>query len=156
MEYFLENIARSLYKEYGNTLNRHCLVFPNRRAGLYFMKYLATGIEKPVWLPAIYTVNELFRSYSSFLLSSGEMLLFELYKVYRKLRKSAESFDDFYFWGDMLLDDFDDIGDIGHGSGRLEVKFDFKFVDGGKVVLLAAEEINDFDWRAECGQRVHL
>ncbi len=109
MEYFLENIARSLHSEFGNTLNRHCLVFPNRRAGLYFMKYLAARIEKPVWAPAIYTVNELFRSFSSLQTASGEILLFELYKVYRKLKKSPESFDDFYFWGDMLLDDFDDV-----------------------------------------------
>jgi CRISPR/Cas system-associated exonuclease Cas4 (RecB family) len=109
MEYFLENIARSLYSEFGNTLNRHCLVFPNRRAGLYFMKYLASGIRKPIWTPAIYTVNELFRSYSSLQTASGEVLLLELYKVYRKLNKSPESFDNFYFWGDMLLDDFDDI-----------------------------------------------
>ena len=109
MEYFLENIARSLYSEYGNTLNRHCLVFPNRRAGLYFMKYLASGIQKPVWAPAIFTVNELFRSYSSYQAASGEVLLFELYKVYLKLKNSPESFDDFFFWGDMLLDDFDDV-----------------------------------------------
>jgi len=108
MEYFLENIARSLYKEFGNTLNRHCLVFPNRRAGLYLMKYLAVRIQKPVWVPAIYTVNDLFKSYSSLQLASGEVLLFELYKIYRKLKNSPESFDDFYFWGDMLLDDFDD------------------------------------------------
>jgi hypothetical protein len=109
MEYFLENIARSLNSEFGNTLNRHCLVFPNRRAGLYFMKYLAARIKKPVWAPAIYTVNELFRSYSTFQIASNEVLLFELYKVYRRLMNSPERFDDFYFWGDMLLDDFDDI-----------------------------------------------
>jgi CRISPR/Cas system-associated exonuclease Cas4 (RecB family) len=109
MEYFLENIARSLYSEFGNTLNNHCLVFPNRRAGLYFMKYLAAGISKPVWVPAIYTVNELFRSYSALQTASNEVLLFELYKVYRSVKKSPESFDNFYFWGDMLLDDFDDI-----------------------------------------------
>jgi CRISPR/Cas system-associated exonuclease Cas4 (RecB family) len=109
MEYFLENIARSLYSEFGNTLNHHCLVFPNRRAGLYFMKYLAAGISKPVWVPAIYTVNELFRSYSALQTASNEVLLFELYKVYRSVKKSPESFDNFYFWGDMLLDDFDDI-----------------------------------------------
>ena len=41
--------------------------------------------------------------------ASNEVLLFELYKVYRSIKKSPESFDDFYFWGDMLLDDFDDI-----------------------------------------------
>ncbi len=73
------------------------------------MKYLASGITKPVWAPATYTINDLFLSGSSLQVASPEMLLFELYRVYRKLKKSAESFDDFYFWGDMLLDDFDDI-----------------------------------------------
>ncbi len=109
MTYFLEHIAESLYKEFGNTLNRHCLVFPNRRAGLYFLKYLAAGIEKPVWVPSILTINELFRSYSSLQVAGNEILLFELYKVYSKPEKTAESFDEFYYWGDMLLNDFDDV-----------------------------------------------
>lgn len=109
MEYFLENIARSLHNEFGNTLNRHCLVFPNRRAGLYFLKYLAARIDKPVWAPSVITINELFRSYSGLQAAGNEILLFELYKVYRKLKKTPESFDDFYFWGDMLLNDFDDV-----------------------------------------------
>ncbi len=109
MEFFLENIASSLYKEFGNTLNRHCIVFPNQRAGLYFLKYLAAKIEKPVWVPSILTINELFRLNSSLQLASTEILLFELYKVYRKLKETPESFDNFYFWGDMLLDDFDDV-----------------------------------------------
>ena len=109
MEYFLESIASSLYKEFGNTLNRHCLVFPNRRAGLFFLKYLAARLDKPVWEPSVLTVSELFRSESVLQTAGNEILLFELYKVYNKLRKSAESFDSFYFWGDMLLNDFDDI-----------------------------------------------
>jgi hypothetical protein len=109
MTYFLEKIARSLHAEFGNSLNSHCLVFPNRRAGLYFLKYLAASIEKPVWSPAVFTVNELFRSSSSLQIAGNEILLFELYKVYRKLTKTPDSFDDFYFWGDMLLNDFDDI-----------------------------------------------
>lgn len=108
MEYFLERIARSIKSEFGNTLNLHCLVFPNRRAGLYFMKHLSSGIEKPVWVPSILTINELFRSYSFLQLAGNEILLFELYKAYRKIKKSPESFDDFYFWGDMLINDFDD------------------------------------------------
>jgi hypothetical protein len=109
MTYFLEHIAESLYMEFGNTLNRHCLVFPSRRAGLYFLKYLASETEKPIWSPSILTINELFRSYSSLQVAGNEMLLFELYKVYRKVKKTHESFDDFYFWGDMLLNDFDDV-----------------------------------------------
>ena len=109
MTYFLERIAALLDEQYHDHLNKHCLVFPNRRAGLYFLKYMAARIDKPVWSPSIFTINELFRSYSHLQTAGNEILLFELYKVYRKLKKSSESFDDFYFWGDMLLNDFDDV-----------------------------------------------
>jgi hypothetical protein len=109
MEFFLEKIAATLLKDYGNSLNRHCLVFPSRRAGLYFLKYLAVKIDKPVWSPSILTINELFSGHSDLQLAGNEILLFELYKVYRKLKVLPESFDDFYYWGDMLLNDFDDV-----------------------------------------------
>lgn len=109
MEYFLESIARSLHSEFGSNLNRHCLVFPSRRAGLYFLKYLSSEIEKPVWAPSVLTINELFQSFSPLQVAGNETLLFELYKAYRRIRKTPESFDDFYFWGGMLVNDFDDI-----------------------------------------------
>jgi hypothetical protein len=109
MTYFLERIAVLFKEKYLDRMNKQCLVFPNRRAGLYFLKYLAANIEKPVWTPSILTINELFRSYSTLQAAGNEILLFELYKVYSKLKKSPESFDDFYFWGDMLLNDFDDV-----------------------------------------------
>ncbi len=109
MEYFLDTIAGSLYREFGNTLNRHCLVFPNRRAGLFFLKYLASHIKSPVWEPSVLTINDLFRSHSSLQIAGNEVLLFELYKVYRRIKKSPESFDNFFYWGDILLNDFDDI-----------------------------------------------
>jgi len=109
MKSFLERIANQLYAEHGNDLLDHCLVFPNRRAGLYFLKYLASEISKPVWAPSIMTINELFRSLSKLQSADTEVLLFELYKVYRRIKKNPESFDDFFFWGDMLLNDFDDI-----------------------------------------------
>jgi hypothetical protein len=108
MEYFLEHIARSLQREFGNGLKDHCLVFPNRRAGLFFMKYLAAELDKPVWTPANMTINDLFRSFSKLRMAENEILLFELYNAYKKLTGSGETFDDFYFWGDMLLNDFDD------------------------------------------------
>jgi hypothetical protein len=109
MEYFLERIAGSLNDEFGNNLNRHCLVFPGRRAGLYFLKHLSGFIEKPVWTPSIFTINDLFRSYINLQQAGAEVLLFELYTIYSGRVKSPEKFDDFYFWGDMLLNDFDDV-----------------------------------------------
>ena len=130
MEYFLERIAKSIYEEFGNTLNRHCLVFPNRRAGLFFLKYLASGINKPVWEPSVLTINELFRTHSILQTAGNEILLFELYKVYNKLRPSAESFDNFYFWGDMLLNDFDDIDKyLVNASLLFRNVEDFKHID---------------------------
>jgi hypothetical protein len=109
MEYFLDAIASSIYREFGNTLNRHCIVFPNRRAGLFFKKYLAGHIDKPVWEPEILTINELFRQHSHLQVAGNEMLLMELYKVYRQLKKPAETFDNFIYWGDIILNDFDDV-----------------------------------------------
>lgn len=108
MEYFLEHIAKSLRTEFGKSLHRHCLVFPGRRAGLYMLKYLAKEIDRPVWAPPISTINELFRSLSQLQVAGNELLLFELYRVYRSLNPAAGGFDDFYFWGDMLINDFDD------------------------------------------------
>jgi CRISPR/Cas system-associated exonuclease Cas4 (RecB family) len=109
MEYFLQSIAKSISAEFGNTLNRHCMVFPSRRAGLYLMKHLAAAIDKPVWAPSIYTINDLFKTYSSLQVAGSEILIFELFRVYSKIKQDHESFDDFYFWGDLILNDFDDV-----------------------------------------------
>ncbi len=109
MIYFLERIAKLLYEQNNGDIRNHCLVFPSKRAGLYFLKYYAAQLDKPVWAPSIMTISEFFGSLSELQIANNEILLFELYKIYRGLNKSAESFDEFYFWGDMLLNDFDDI-----------------------------------------------
>jgi hypothetical protein len=109
MEYFLERIAKLLYTGYGDRIHHHCLVFPNRRAGLFFTKYLAAQLSKPVWTPSIITINDLFHALSPLQPAENELLLFELFKVYRSLTKSSEKFDNFFFWGDILLNDFDDV-----------------------------------------------
>lgn len=109
MVYFLERIAKLLYEQNDGDIRNHCIVFPSRRAGLYFLKYYAGQLDKPVWIPSILTINEFFGCFTDLIVADNEILLFELYKVYRQLNKSAESFDEFYFWGEMLLNDFDDV-----------------------------------------------
>jgi hypothetical protein len=109
MTYFLERIAKLLYEQYNDNIGKHCLVFPSRRAGLYFLKYYSALLEKPVWTPEIMTINDFFLSFSDKVPADSEILLFELYRVYRQLNRSSESFDVFYFWGDMLINDFDDV-----------------------------------------------
>ncbi len=149
MTYFLERIAKLLYEQTGGDLRKHCLVFPSRRAGIYFLKYLAAQIKKPVWTPAIMTINDFFASLSELHLTQNEILLCELYKVYRKLNKAGESFDEFYFWGDMLINDFDDVDKYLADSSTLfrDVR-DFKNIDVlfGDIEKEQAEIIKRF-WK---------
>ena len=40
MKPFLKHIAEDLYREYGNRLADITIIFPNKRAGLFFNEYL--------------------------------------------------------------------------------------------------------------------
>lgn len=109
MERFLSQCAKYIFKKHAGNLQDICLVFPNRRSGVFFTSYLQKEIETPVIGPQITTVNELMRGYSDW--NSGEKLelISILYDVFCKYTKSTESFDEFYFWGEILLSDFNDI-----------------------------------------------
>ncbi len=147
MEYFLKRIAKSLYTEFGDNLNSHCLVFPGRRAGLFFLKYLSGEIKKPLWTPRILTINDLFYSLSKLRAAENELLLFELYKVYRSVKKSQETFEDFFYWGDMLLNDFDDIDKyLADPSGLFRNVSDIKKIDQqfGGLTQEQAEAVKRF------------
>ncbi|RUT78623.1 PD-(D/E)XK nuclease family protein [Ancylomarina longa] len=109
MNSFLRQITKELYQKYQSNLSNCILVFPNRRAGLFFSKYLNEIVEKEMWSPKIFTINEFFRSLSDLQIEDNLGLLFRLYKIYIRNMKVAESFDDFYYWGEMLLGDFDDL-----------------------------------------------
>ncbi|HBB00837.1 MAG: hypothetical protein A2W86_12340 [Bacteroidetes bacterium GWD2_45_23] len=105
---FLYKIAQQFYTQYGNELYRYTFVLPNRRAGLFLQKYIAEIAGRPLFSPAMLTIQELFASLSSYQLADRIEMLVMLYNHYRKISGSGESFDDFLFWGDMLLNDFDD------------------------------------------------
>ena len=155
MKYFLQQIAESLYDNYCERLNEHCIVFPNRRAGLFFRKYLAGLIDKPVWAPATMTINDLFYSLSELQPAGNEVLLFELFKVYRKIRNNNESFDDFYFWGDMLLNDFDDADKFLVDASRLFSNVrDLRMIDEqfGGLTKEQAEIVKRFWTNADIGK----
>ena len=109
MDNFLLEIAKKVYQNYGKGLDRICMVFPNRRASLFFSKYLSEITTAPIWSPAFKTINELMQDLSDIQGAENLELVFELYKIFRKETSTAESFDEFYYWGEMLLNDFDDI-----------------------------------------------
>lgn len=106
---FLQLVVNDLKQRYPNNLSDVTLIFPNRRAGLFFNKYLSENISKPIWAPSVTTINHTMLQLSELKLADPITLVSKLYEVYCRVTKTLEPFDDFYFWGEVMLADFDQI-----------------------------------------------
>ncbi|MFY0651750.1 MAG: PD-(D/E)XK nuclease family protein [Cyclobacteriaceae bacterium] len=106
---FLESLALKCHQHYGTNADRLTIVFPNRRAGLFFRKYLGKLTDKPIWSPQILSLEEFILAKSDLTVADQLQSLVMLYASYKKIHKNAEAFDKFYFWGEMILKDFNDI-----------------------------------------------
>ena len=130
MEEFLKTVARHYkQKSYHEAqlrgepaslpLTRYLFCFPNRRSGLFFARHLqdafnegnAGNAKVTCCVPPITTIGELFGLFSTRHVIDRTALLFHLFSIYDGLnqRRERETFDQFVFWGDMLLSDFDDV-----------------------------------------------
>ena len=107
MESFLGEVAADLYARYGEELSQRAVLFPSRRARLFFTDALARIARRPMWQPSWTTIDELMSEISGLRTGDRLRLITELYGIYSEYH--AEPFDKFYFWGDMLLADFDTI-----------------------------------------------
>ena len=107
MESFLGEVAADLYARYGEELSQRAVLFPSRRARLFFTDALARIARRPMWQPSWTTIDELMSEISGLRTGDRLRLVTELYGIYSEYH--AEPFDKFYFWGDMLLADFDTI-----------------------------------------------
>src|SRR5690349_23526020 len=108
MKPFLKELAERMIADHSR-LDQLTFVFPNRRAALYFQNYLSSGLTQPQWAPQLFSIEEFFKRNSDLLEPDRLTLIFRLYSVYGEVLKQEESFDRFYFWGDLLLRDFDEI-----------------------------------------------
>ena len=109
MQPFLQLVAHDLYTKIGNDLSRTVLVFPNKRANLFFNEYLAEESDQPIWSPAAMSISDLLQKLSVQKAGDPIRLVCELYKVFKEEIERRETLDDFYFWGELLISDFDDV-----------------------------------------------
>lgn len=111
---FLESIAKG-YAERYNDLSRHVFVFPNRRAGTFFLKNLLKYTEdRTALLPEVTTMTEFVENLSGGIVAGRVELLFVLYQSYVSLlrRSGVETvpeFDTFRRWGETALSDFNEV-----------------------------------------------
>lgn len=106
---FLKIVAQDIYSKYVNEMQNICILFPNRRSILFFNKHLSQTVTKTSWAPQCITISDYIQNLSHLQLADKLLLLFDLYKVYCKVCNSSETFDNFYFWGELMLSDFNDI-----------------------------------------------
>lgn len=154
MEVFLEKLAKELYGKYGDTISQLCVVFPSRRAGIFFKKHLSNLITKPVWLPPVLSAQDFIGKLSPLPVSDRLTLIFDLYEVYTEYG-SEETFDEFYPWGDMLLNDFDDVDkNLAEADKLFRILREIKEVE--KEFELNIADIEEFYkfWRTFSGKEI--
>jgi hypothetical protein len=119
MTYFLEDIARYLFEKNRGDFQHTIIIFPNRRAQLFFNEHLAHLSDKPLWAPDYYTISDFIRKLSGLQIADQLTLLFRLFKIYKEVSGSNETFDTFYYYCEMILADFDDVDKYRVDAGML-------------------------------------
>jgi CRISPR/Cas system-associated exonuclease Cas4 (RecB family) len=109
MSPFLKQVANYLYTRHRSDISEFCLVFPGRRAGIFFTAYLNELIESPIISPEILSIKELISSQCDLQETDAVSLVLKLQKVYSTETGHIEPLDEFFFWGEILLSDFDDV-----------------------------------------------
>ena len=109
---YLKQVADHYFS--AGEIGRRCFIFPNRRSMAFFRKYLSEciasgGVTSPVIGPTLLSVSDFFCRAYGVEPSDRLGLLLKLYDSYRRVYPKAESLDEFIFWGDIILSDFDDI-----------------------------------------------
>lgn len=104
---FLALVARTLYDKYGDDISSLEMIFPSQRARRFFGDELAKIAQRPLWLPHCLSLDEVAENIAGIRSGDRIRLITELYKAYS--HHNDEPFDSFYFWGEMLLSDFDSV-----------------------------------------------
>ncbi|MDE5814816.1 MAG: hypothetical protein K2H42_00715, partial [Alistipes sp.] len=82
MQGFLEEVAERLYARYGDELVDRNILFPSRRAQLFFTDALSRIVQRPLWQPRWVTIDDLMSEIAGLRIGERVRLVTELYKVY--------------------------------------------------------------------------
>lgn len=106
---FLESLAEQILSKYQGEGSRLCIVMPNRRAGLFLRQYLSPVDDKPIWAPAIFSVEDFVAHISGLAIPDPLVQMSALYKAHCEINGSKSlPFDDFIGWSKGLIRDFEE------------------------------------------------
>ena len=82
MRPFLAKIAERLLKKFPNNMESVAVVLPSKRAVVFLKHYLSQKIDKPVFLPDFYSIEEFVEQLSGLQVLDNISLQFKLYQSY--------------------------------------------------------------------------
>ena len=107
---FLKSVADYIHERYKDNVEKLCIVLPNKRGALFLKNHLAQTFGKTIWLPAIISAEELIAGLSELKTLEEIDLVCHLYESYKVCYGAeAETFDSFARWGQLILQDFNEI-----------------------------------------------
>ncbi len=110
MQPFLQKLAAYIYTHYPSKVSELCIVLPNKRAKIFLLHYLSKEFGKPIWAPAIYSIEDFISQLNGSQAIDEVTACFEFYTVYSKIEgDQAQSFDEFLTWAPTLLHDFNEL-----------------------------------------------
>lgn len=107
---FLARVSQDLLQRFGGDMTRVTVVFPNKRARLFLNEELLRQTASPMWAPAYATIGELFETIVGDEVMEPIPAICRLYHIYiKEMGGKSESLDMFWGWGELLIQDFEDI-----------------------------------------------
>ena len=107
---FLKLVAEYIFERYKDNVEKLCIVLPNKRGALFLKNHLAQSFGKTIWLPTIISAEELITELSELKTLEEIDLICHLYESYKTCYgANAETFDSFAKWGQLILQDFNEI-----------------------------------------------
>ncbi len=123
MKPFLKSIAEAYLAKAGDDLGEYCFLFPNKRSGTFFRKYIKESMPEGMTMMAPVTTNitDFVGFLSGRLIDNNVDIVFTLYDVYLRLLTQGvipkegsvddelPSFDSFLHWGSAVASDIDEV-----------------------------------------------
>ena len=111
---FLQRVAEDLHTAFRGHFDDLTIVLPNKRTHLFLDEHIAALSERPIWAPAYATIRELFAELSTLTVADPILAVCLLHPIFQQALQQQDSLpledlDHFFSWGQVLLNDFEDI-----------------------------------------------
>ncbi|WP_339625813.1 PD-(D/E)XK nuclease family protein [uncultured Maribacter sp.] len=109
MQSFIQDVVKDVLRNNQDT-GKIIFVLPSKRAGVFLKKIISQSLAKTVLAPEIYSIEDFIEKVSNLVTANTTTQLFELYNAYLNVGDyEKESFDSFLKWGQILLQDFNEV-----------------------------------------------